>query len=72
MNREIKYKLQGNGSDSWEISEYNDKDELMDRYMVYDNPDIKPIPNVDVIGLLNKLREENPQDFEKLKQLLNN
>lgn len=70
MTKEIRYKLQGDGRDSWEICEYNEDNILISKYMVYEDPNEKPIPDVDVIGLLTKMKQDSPEEFEKLKQLL--
>ena len=42
MRKEYTYKLQGDGRDSWIVSEYDANDELVTRYMVYENP-IEPV-----------------------------
>lgn len=67
MEKQIKYKLQGDGSDSWDISEY-EGDELITRYMVYEDPTVLPVPKVDVVGLLNSLSAE---ELSQVKQILN-
>lgn len=50
---EYEYKQQGDGSDSWTVSEYADdsKKELINKYMVYEDPTIKKgvdMSNVDL------------------------
>lgn len=69
MRKETTYKLQGDGKDSWAIKEYDENDILITSYMVYEDPNIKPIPNVDVIGIIQNLSTE---ELSQLKQLLNN
>lgn len=66
MTREITYKLQGNGKDSWEIKEYVGP-VLLNAYMVYEDPYIKPTPDVDVIGMLQKM---TPEEINQIKQIL--
>lgn len=62
MRVETKYKLQGDGRDSWEISEYEGED-LINRYMTYEDPNaIKKVDlsNIDIDSLtdeqINKLK----------------
>ena len=69
MVQQIKYKLQGNGQDSWEIKEFDEQGQLIFAYMVFENPEVLPIPSVDVIGLLKSLSEEQ---LNEIKQLINN
>jgi hypothetical protein len=38
IRKEYTYKLQGDGRDSWTVSEYDENDELVSIYMVYENP----------------------------------
>jgi hypothetical protein len=58
MTKEIKYKSQGDGRDSWEISEY-EGDVLMNRFMVYKDPNKSPTPLSDeeLIASYNRLKE---------------
>lgn len=37
MTKQYKYKQQGSGADSWEVSEYEGED-LLNKYMVYEKP----------------------------------
>lgn len=72
IHKEIKYKLQGNNDDSWEISEYEIFEEdntgyLLTRYMIYEDPYKKPIPNVDVISMLKNMTSE---ELNEIKQIL--
>lgn len=60
MRKEIEYKLQGDGRDSWMIKEYDENDNLITSYMVYENPNkLVDISNIDIDTLneeqLNKL-----------------
>lgn len=66
MTKEYTYKQQGDGSDSWLCVEMENGIEL-GRYMVYENPNIKPIPSVDVLGLLQSLSES---EINQIKVLL--
>lgn len=56
MEKVIKYKRQGDGRDSWEISEY-EGEILVNRYMVYEDPS-KPktvdISNIDIDSLTDE------------------
>jgi hypothetical protein len=38
MRKTYTYKLQGDGSDSWTVTEINEFDEIVSVYMVYENP----------------------------------
>lgn len=63
MAKEIEYKKQGDGRDSWKIT----NEENGECYMVYEDPNKKPTPEVDVLGLLQKLSTE---ELTVLKQFL--
>lgn len=65
MRKEYTYKLQGDGRDSWVVSEYNESDELINKYMVYEDP-TKP-KSTAIETILNASHEE----IEQIKQLLN-
>lgn len=69
MRKEVSPKLQGDGRESWVIKEYDENDSLITSYMVYEDPNIKPIPSVDVIGIIQSLSTE---ELTQLKQILNN
>ena len=61
MTKEYKYKLQGDGRDSWEVSEF-EGELLLTRYMVYENPELDSkinLQNIDISTL----------SIEQLKQL---
>lgn len=61
------YKKQGDGSDSWICIETDDEGNVITKYMVYENPNAKPIPIVDVVGLLLSLK---PDELQAVKELL--
>lgn len=61
------YKKQGDGRDSWTVTETDDNGQLINRYMVYEDPTVKPVPNVDVIKLLQSL---SPEEITQIKQIL--
>lgn len=62
------YKKQGDGSDSWTCIETDDEGNVITKYMVYENPNAKPIPTVDVVGLLRSLK---PEELQEIKNILN-
>ncbi|MFN8317135.1 MAG: hypothetical protein U0T32_11880 [Chitinophagales bacterium] len=39
VSKEIVYKLQGNGSDSWTVTEYDSNGVVVAKYMVYERPE---------------------------------
>lgn len=65
MRKEYEYKLQSDGKDSWFISEYDEDNQLVNKYMVYEDPTSSISPAVKAI--LNA----SPEEIEKIKQLLN-
>lgn len=65
MRKEYQYKLQGDGRDSWIVSEYNDNDELINKYMVYEDP------TKQVGAALQAVLSATPQEIEQIKQILN-
>lgn len=66
METTYTYKKQGNGKDSW-TCEIKDGETLIDRYMVYEDPNIIPVPSVDIVALL---QSQPPEVLEQIKQLL--
>jgi hypothetical protein len=38
MRKEYEYKLQGDGRDSWIVTEFDVNDLILSKYMVYENP----------------------------------
>lgn len=71
MEKIIKYKEQGNGTDSWEISEVDKKGELLNRYMVYEDPSIEKKIDLSNIDIDTLPEEELNKLIIKLKQKLN-
>lgn len=65
MRKEYEYKLQGDGRDSWIVSEYNDNNELISKYMVYEDPTKK------IGAALQAVLSASPQEIEQIKQILN-
>lgn len=65
MRKEYEYKLQGDGRDSWIVSEYNDNNELISKYMVYEDP------TKQVGTALQAVLSASPQEIEQIKQILN-
>lgn len=72
MRKEFTYKLQGDGRDSWEVREFDENDQMIAGYMVFEDPTVKPISSVDIAGLLNNLTTEEKQELATiLTQILN-
>ncbi len=65
MRKEYQYKLQGDGKDSWIISEYNSNEELTNKYMVYEDPTKQVSP------ALQAILNATPEEIEQIKQILN-
>lgn len=65
MRKEYEYKLQGDGSDSWIVSEYNDNNELINKNMVYEDP------TKQVGAALQAVLSASPEEIEQIKQILN-
>lgn len=69
MYTENKYKEQGNGADSWTVTEWEDdtKKVMIDKYMTYEDPKKKPkktdLSNIDIDSLTD-------EDIDKLRQRL--
>jgi hypothetical protein len=66
MRKEYTYKLQGDGSDSWEVREYDENNELINIYMVYKDPN--------AIGgtALEALKNATFEDLLEIKRILDN
>lgn len=62
MRKEYQYKLQGDGSDSWVVSEFNENDELITRYMIYEDPNVGPA--------LRAVLSASPAELTEIKKLL--
>jgi hypothetical protein len=65
MIKENEYKKQGNGSDSWIVTEWEDasKKVMINKYMVYENPDT-PVKGVDMSNV-----DLSTMTAEQMKQL---
>lgn len=64
MRKEYEYKLQGDGTDSWIVNEYDENNELITRYMVYEDP-TKPIGTA-----LKAVLAATPEEIVEIKKLL--
>jgi hypothetical protein len=62
MKKTYTYKLQGDGRDSWIVTEYNDNDEVITCYMVYEDPNIGPA--------LKAVLSASPEEITEIKKLL--
>lgn len=67
MTKEYVYKKQGDGRDSWTCIEKDEQGNEVNRYMVYENPEVKPVPVVDVVKLLQSL---SPEELTAIKEIL--
>lgn len=67
MTTDIKYKLQGNGKHSWEVRKYDDNGDLIDAYLVFEDPtkekkidiskiDVDTMTQADLQKLANKIK----------------
>jgi len=65
MRKEYEYKLQGDGRDSWIVSEYNDNNKLINKYMVYVDP------TKEVGTALQAVMAATPEEIEQIKIILN-
>lgn len=65
MRKEYQYKLQGDGRDSWIVSEFDENNELINKYMVYEDP------TKQVGAALQAVLSASPQEIEQIKQILN-
>jgi hypothetical protein len=64
MRKEYDYKLQGDGTDSWTVSEYDDKDVLISKYIVLEDP------TVEVGTALKAVMSATPTEIQQIKKLL--
>ena len=62
MRKEYQYKLQGDGRDSWVVTEYNELDEITSVYMVYEEPNIGPA--------LKAVLSATPDEIAEIKKIL--
>lgn len=65
MRKLYQYKKQGDGRDSWIVSEFDENDNLVNKYMIYEDP-LQPKPTA-VEAILNA----NSEEIEKIKLILN-
>jgi hypothetical protein len=63
MRKEYEYKLQGDGTDSWIVSEYDENNELVSKYMVFEDPTMGPA--------LKAVLSATPEEIEQIRQILN-
>lgn len=64
MRKEYEYKLQGDGADSWVVSEFDENDILLTRYMVFEDPTV-------VLGTaLKAVLNATPTELEQIKIIL--
>jgi nitrate reductase NapAB chaperone NapD len=64
MRKEYKYKLQGDGRDSWTVTEFNELDEVISVYMVYEDP------TQEIGTALKAVLNATPNELEQIKTLL--
>jgi hypothetical protein len=64
MRKEYEYKLQGNGTDSWTVREFNEFDEIISVYMVYEDP------TQEIGTALKAVLNATPTELEQIKNLL--
>ena len=65
MRKEYQYKIQGDGRDSWTVTEFNDNDEVITRYMVYEDP------SVQIGTALKAVLSATPEEIIEIKKILN-
>lgn len=65
MRKEYQYKLQSDGRDSWIVSEYDENNELINKYMVYEDP------NNEIGAALKAVISATPEEIEQIKKILN-
>ena len=65
MTKEITYKLQGDGRDSWIVTEKDDSGEIINKYMVYENPELENIG-----AALKAVMTASPEELQQIKKLL--
>lgn len=64
MRKEYDYKLQGDGTDSWVVSEYDENDVLISKYIVLEDP------TVEVGAALKAVLSATPTEIQQIKKLL--
>jgi hypothetical protein len=65
MRKEYQYKLQGDNRDSWIVTEFDENNEIINKYMVYEDP------TKQVGTALQAVLNATPEEIEKIKQILN-
>jgi hypothetical protein len=64
IRKEYEYKLQGDGTDSWTVSEYDENDVLIAKYVVLEDPTLQ-------IGTaLKAVLSAKPEEITQIKRLL--
>ena len=64
MRKTYTYKLQGDGSDSWTVTEFNEFEEITSVYMVYEDP------TQEVGAALKAVLDATPTEIQRIKKLL--
>lgn len=64
MRKTYTYKLQGDGTDSWTVTELNEFDEIVSVYMVYEDP------TIEVGTALKAVLSATPTEIQQIKKLL--
>lgn len=64
MRKEYEYKLQGDGTDSWTVSEFDENDVLTSKYIVLKDP------TVEVGTALKAVLSATPSELEQIKKVL--
>ena len=64
MRKTYTYKLQGDGSDSWRVTEYDENNEVISVYMVYEDP------TQEIGTALKAVINATPAEIEQIKRLL--
>jgi hypothetical protein len=64
MRKEYEYKLQGDGTDSWTVSEFDENDVLISKYIVLEDP------TQEIGTALKAVLNATPTEIEQIKTLL--
>jgi hypothetical protein len=64
MRIEYKYKLQGDGRDSWTVTEFNELNEMISVYMVYEDP------TEQTGAALKAVMNASPEEIIEIKNIL--
>lgn len=64
MRKEYTYKLQGDGRDSWTVTEFDEFDEVVSVYMVYEDP------TIEAGAALKAVMQATPEEIVQIKKLL--